>query len=71
MAHEPTPETELIAWPRAAAAILPEQPSPRTLERWRRLGKAPPTFVIGRKRYTTRSAWFKWLAALETQARGA
>ncbi len=42
--------------------------SPRTLARWRRLRKAPPSVMIARRRQTRRRVAADWIKALEDEA---
>ncbi len=39
--------------------------SPRTIQRWRRLGKAPPRTKVGKKNKTRRGTARKWLLERE------
>ena len=43
----------------------------RTLQRWRRLGEAPPSIMMGGERRTHREAAAKWLRSLLPACEGA
>ena len=44
--------------------------SPRTIQRWRRLGEAPPRTKVGKKNLTRRGGAREWLRAREQAVDG-